>query len=85
MENLLASFTWTRLAATALCFAAALYLVDTVHTWHRLSHVPGPFWPSISKCWMVQQSLKGRQPYAIQALNAKYGMAPLSALVRPQR
>lgn len=52
---------------------AALLLWDTLRSWSRLSHVPGPFWAALSKYWMVSQSLKGQQPYAIQEANEKYG------------
>lgn len=54
-------------------FATLLYLVGWARTWYRLSHVPGPFWAAFSKYWMVRQSLKGQQPYAIQRANEKYG------------
>ncbi len=52
---------------------AALLLWETLRAWSRLSHVPGPFWAGFSKYWMVSQSLKGQQPYAIQKANEKYG------------
>jgi hypothetical protein len=69
---------WRSLSSTALfagiaSTATVLFVVDTFRTWYRLSHVPGPFFASISKFWMVRQSLKGQQPYAIQELNEKYG------------
>ncbi|KAL2214516.1 cytochrome P450 [Sarocladium strictum] len=69
---------WRSLSSLALITgiastATVLFVADTVRTWYRLSHVPGPFWASISKFWMVRQSLKGQQPYAIQELNEKYG------------
>ena len=52
---------------------AALLLAKTLRAWYRLSHVPGPFWCGFSKYWMVRQSLKGRQPYAIQEVIEEYG------------
>ena len=58
---------------TAVVGLAVLFLADSLRTWYRLSHVPGPFWAGFSKAWMVRQSLKGTQPYAIQAANEKYG------------
>lgn|SRR5687768_1086601 len=69
---------WRSLSGTALVTgfagtATVLFLADTFRAWYRLSHVPGPFWAAISKFWMVRQSLKGQQPYAIQELNEKYG------------
>ncbi|KAJ4249734.1 hypothetical protein NW762_012075 [Fusarium torreyae] len=50
-----------------------LFVADSFRVWYRLSHVPGPFWAAFSKAWMVRQSFKGRQPYAIQEANEKYG------------
>lgn len=63
---------------TAICMkiigaALILFVVDGLRSWYRLSHVPGPFWAALSKTWMVRQSLKGQQPYAIQKANEKYG------------
>ena len=61
------------IAATVVGLTVVLFLVDTLRTWSRLSHIPGPFWAAFSKYWMVRQSLKGQQPYAIQEANEKYG------------
>ncbi|RTE80588.1 hypothetical protein BHE90_004925 [Fusarium euwallaceae] len=58
---------------TAVIGLTVLFLADSLRSWYRLSHVPGPFWAGFSKAWMVRQSLKGTQPYAIQAANEKYG------------
>lgn len=52
---------------------AALFLARALRAWYRLSHVPGPFWCGFSKYWMVRESLKGRQPYAIQEVVEEYG------------
>ena len=54
-------------------FAIAVFLADRLRSWYRLSHVPGPFWAAFSKHWLVRHSLEGRQPYAIQEANEKYG------------
>ncbi|KAH7203195.1 cytochrome P450 [Fusarium oxysporum] len=59
--------------ATAVLGLVVLFVADTLCTWYRLSHVPGPFWAGFSKAWMVRQSFKGIQPYAIQQANEKYG------------
>ncbi|KAF5684573.1 pisatin demethylase (cytochrome P450) [Fusarium circinatum] len=59
--------------ATAALGLVVLFVADTLRTWYRLSHVPGPFWAGFSKAWMVRQSFKGTQPYAIQQANEKYG------------
>ena len=49
------------------------YLVRLVLQWRRLSHVPGPFWASLSKGWMVLESIKGRQPISFKEVNDTYG------------
>jgi cytochrome P450 len=49
------------------------YLVYAVWQWYRLSHIPGPFWISLSRFWMIQQALKKRQPFALREVNDKYG------------
>ncbi|RKL19312.1 hypothetical protein BFJ68_g3586 [Fusarium oxysporum] len=59
--------------ATTVLGLVVLFVADTLRTWYRLSHVPGPFWAGFSKAWMVRQSFKGIQPYAIQQANEKYG------------
>ncbi|KAF4965520.1 hypothetical protein FSARC_6700 [Fusarium sarcochroum] len=58
---------------TAVIGLMVLFVADSLRVWYRLSHVPGPFWAAFSKAWMVRQSFKGRQPYAIQEANEKYG------------
>lgn len=77
----LGSLSGITIATSIAGTATALFIADSLRTWHRLSHVPGPFWASISKYWMVRQSLKGQQPYAIQELNEKYGQLSLFRLV----
>jgi hypothetical protein len=60
-------------AVGLLTVAAIAYLTQVVWAWHRLSHIPGPFWAGFSKWWMVRESLKGRQPTAIKEVTDKYG------------
>jgi hypothetical protein len=61
------------LAIAVVSAALCAYLVRLVLQWRRLSHVPGPFFASISKLWMVRESLKGRQPISFKEVNDKYG------------
>ncbi|KAG5657686.1 hypothetical protein KAF25_007719 [Fusarium avenaceum] len=58
---------------TAAIGLVILFVADTLRVWYRLSHVPGPFLAGFSKVWMVKESFKGEQPYAIQRANEKYG------------
>ena len=53
---------------------AVVYLAHRFYVWYRLSHVPGPFWASISKFWMVREALKGRQPFSFHEVSKRYGM-----------
>jgi hypothetical protein len=66
-------FPKSTVVATILSAAVVAYLVHTFLQWRRLSHIPGPFWPAISKFWMVRESLKGRQPTWIKELTDRYG------------
>lgn len=58
---------------TAAIGLVILFVADTLRVWYRLSNVPGPFLAGFSKVWMVKESFKGEQPYAIQRANEKYG------------
>jgi cytochrome P450 len=49
------------------------YLARVALQWYRLSHIPGPFWASISSFWIIKQSLKGRLPLATKELTDRYG------------
>lgn len=73
MPKELSQLPGTTLVAVVFSFAIAVVVADSLRSWYRLSHVPGPFWAAISKYWLVSHSLKGRQPYAIQEANDKYG------------
>lgn len=53
----------------------AVFMLHTIVQWHRLSHVPGPFWAAFSKYWMIRTALGGQQPAAIKEVNDKYGMS----------
>ncbi|KAH7079455.1 cytochrome P450 [Paraphoma chrysanthemicola] len=61
------------LAIGVVCASLLAYLVRLVRQWRRLAHVPGPFWASLSKGWMVRESLKMRQPTTFKELNDTYG------------
>ncbi|KUJ15933.1 cytochrome P450 [Mollisia scopiformis] len=52
---------------------AAGILTYLFYNWYRLSHIPGPFWPSLSKYWLVQQSLKGQMHSALKEVTDEYG------------
>lgn len=62
------------IAVGVLTASILAYLVLAIWQWHRLSHIPGPFWAAFSKGWMVKESLKGSQPTAFKEMNDKYGL-----------
>ncbi|CZR60661.1 related to pisatin demethylase (cytochrome P450) [Phialocephala subalpina] len=43
------------------------------YSWYRLSHIPGPFWPSISKYWMVKKALEGKTFSSLKEVTDRYG------------
>jgi hypothetical protein len=68
--------TGSRTATLSTSLAVALltiYLAYTWHEWRKLSHIPGPTWASLTKLWMVRQSLRRRQPFAFKETHATYG------------
>jgi hypothetical protein len=67
----------------AIAASSIAYLLNVWHTWRQLSHVPGPFWAGFTKLWMVRQSFRRRQPYAIMEANNTYGTVAPAALYYP--
>lgn len=67
------TITRATLAVGVVGAALLAYLVRAVLQWRRLAHVPGPLIASVTKGWMVKESLKGRQPIAFKEVNDKYG------------
>ena len=51
----------------------ALYLTHAIWIWHRLSHIPGPFWAGISKLWIIREAFLGRQPMTLRDVTNEYG------------
>jgi len=49
------------------------YIARVALQWYRLSHIPGPFFASISSLWVVRESLSGRLAYSTKELTDKYG------------
>ncbi|KAI1504700.1 pisatin demethylase [Biscogniauxia marginata] len=49
------------------------YIVWSVWTWYRLSHVPGPFWYSVSSLPLLKANLSGHSHSTLNGLINKYG------------
>ncbi|KAJ4989638.1 benzoate 4-monooxygenase cytochrome p450 [Stagonosporopsis vannaccii] len=54
-------------------FLFPLYLAYSVWSWHRLSHIPGPFWAPFTKFWIIRESFLGRQPTTLRDVTDQYG------------
>ncbi|RDL41768.1 uncharacterized protein BP5553_01747 [Venustampulla echinocandica] len=51
----------------------ALCWIIYVRTLHPLSKIPGPFWASVSRVWIVQKLYRGDMEQTQRTLHAKYG------------
>jgi hypothetical protein len=69
----MSSIDRTTFAIGVLAAALLAYGVRLALQWRRLSHVPGPLSASLTKGWMVRESLKSRQPISFKEVNDKYG------------
>jgi hypothetical protein len=49
------------------------YVAQTFYQWKRLSHIPGPFWASLSRFWLVNQAWKERVQFAVEDVCKEYG------------
>ncbi|KAF2850607.1 cytochrome P450 [Plenodomus tracheiphilus IPT5] len=58
---------------TLLLLCAIAYVTHSIFQYRRLSHIPGPYWASFTKLWMVRESLLGRQPNTFKDVNDRYG------------
>ena len=58
-----------------LAHFAFLFGTQVIHYrfFHPLSKFPGPFWPSVTRFWVVYIDLRGIESEAINDLQAKYG------------
>jgi hypothetical protein len=62
------------LAIAAGCVCLALLLLK-FYSWYRLSHVPGPFWNSITGWAMVMKLSKGHWIDEIEKMARAYGLS----------
>ncbi|KAI1131564.1 cytochrome P450 [Nemania abortiva] len=62
------------LAVKASCLLIASYfLASTLYQWHRLRHIPGPFFASFSYLWLGITDWNGKQYERDKVLGEKYG------------
>jgi hypothetical protein len=60
----------------------ALYIAYAVWIWHRLSHIPGPFWAGVSKVWLIREAFLGRQPVTLRDVTNEYGECAMPSLAQ---
>ncbi|RMZ74477.1 cytochrome p450 [Pyrenophora seminiperda CCB06] len=61
------------LVISAIVTLSLAYLTRLAWQWHRLSHIPGPFFASISNLWLIYHTLKRQLPQAFKKATDKYG------------
>lgn len=72
LHGALSSLGGTTVLGLAVAIAFSWFFVSTFKEWRRLSHVPGPFFASVSSLWIVRHVLKGRIAAALLGLQ-KHG------------
>ena len=50
-----------------------IYVAYSIASWYRLSHVPGPFWATLTKFWLIREAFLGRQPTTLKDVTNQYG------------
>ncbi len=60
-------------SVSVFVIAVAALIVHTFYSWHRLSHVPGPFLNSLTGFAMVKKSLGGNLYYEMAKMADTYG------------
>ncbi|KAI0505181.1 cytochrome P450 [Xylaria bambusicola] len=61
-------------ALTALCcLIVGYFLASTIYQWHRLRHIPGPFFASFSYLWIGYSGWSGKQYEIHKHLGGRYG------------
>jgi cytochrome P450 len=58
---------------TLLTTLTLIYFTFVIWQWYRLSHIPGPFFATISKLWMVRHSLNGTLVSAVRKVTDRHG------------
>ncbi|KAI0601996.1 pisatin demethylase [Biscogniauxia sp. FL1348] len=65
---------WMCMSALEILLAMFLaYVFRSIWAWYRLSHIPGPFWYSISSLPLLETNLSGHSHSTLNSLTNKYG------------
>jgi hypothetical protein len=65
--------TWNSALVLVLGTLLVSFVLSTFRAWHRLRHVPGPFWCSVSHYWIFKRTLEGQVHENLRELFEKYG------------
>lgn len=64
-----------------MCSLSAVCLAWVIYSYKRLSHIPGPFWWSLSPFPLLRANLIGESHQILNDLSLKYGMCGTRHLV----
>jgi hypothetical protein len=74
--------TWLTLILPTAFISYYLTWIVYTRTLHPLSKIPGPFWPAVSRTWVMYHAYSGDLEIAQHALHEEYGplvrVAPVS-------
>lgn len=65
--------SWGRAVSGAAGLALLWYVVSAVAAWHKLRHVPGPFFATFSYLWCFLATYSGRSQFRFEEGEAEYG------------
>ncbi|TVY62782.1 Cytochrome P450 monooxygenase mpaDE [Lachnellula suecica] len=65
--------SFCQIASAIVGLSTAIAIFETIRSWLRLRHIPGPPLAGFSRLWLVWNSLKGRLAYATEEASGKYG------------
>jgi hypothetical protein len=68
---------WAPYASTLIVLLLGYVGMDMFRSWHRLSHIKGPFSAGFSKIWLVRKVLTGRMHFEFAEVSQKYGTIEL--------
>lgn len=73
----LSHLVWPESLEPRSIFIYVVVLVLTIAAWRRffspLQHIPGPFWASVTRLWLLKIIINGDQNEQLQKIHEKYG------------
>ncbi|KAI0478096.1 cytochrome P450 [Xylaria cf. heliscus] len=71
--NAIEGLTWTQAVVAVASLTVLWYIVSSVVAWHRLRHIPGPFFASFSYIWTFWSMFSGTSHTILEAERKKHG------------